>query len=60
MIRWWDRRRGSRIMYYMIHATDHLEASKLMARAYRMAVEPEETAEQLALLDWHALPEEAL
>lgn len=55
----WDRRGGSRIMYYMIHATDHLEASKLMARAYRMAVEPEETAEQLALLDWQNLPGEA-
>jgi hypothetical protein len=36
-----------------------LEASKLMARAYRMAVEPEETAEQLALLDWQNLPGEA-
>lgn len=54
----WDRRGGSRIMYYMIHATDHPEAPKLMARAYRMAVEPEETPEQLGLLDWGNLPDE--
>jgi three-Cys-motif partner protein len=28
-------RRGGRVMYHMIHATDHPEASSLMARAYR-------------------------
>ncbi len=29
-----ERRRG-RVMYHMIHATDHIEASPLMIRAYR-------------------------
>jgi three-Cys-motif partner protein len=38
------------IMYYMIHATDHDEASKLMERAYRKAVAPPETGDQLSLL----------
>lgn len=28
-------RRGGRVMYHMIHATDHPEASPLMIRAYR-------------------------
>jgi three-Cys-motif partner protein len=28
-------RRGGRVMYHMIHATDHAEASPLMIRAYR-------------------------
>lgn len=37
------------IMYYMIHATDHQEAPKLMYRAYRQAVQPNETLEQLEL-----------
>lgn len=35
-----------RIMYYMIHATDHDEAPNLMQRAYNKAVEPKETQEQ--------------
>jgi three-Cys-motif partner protein len=30
----YERRFGGRIMYYMIHATDHAEANVLMARAY--------------------------
>ena len=37
------------IMYYMIHATDHEEAPKLMYRAYRQAVRPPESLEQLEL-----------
>ena len=37
------------IMYYMIHATDHEEAPKLMYRAYRQAVRPPEPLEQLEL-----------
>lgn len=37
------------IMYYMIHATDHDEAPKLMERAYRKAVAPPEPADQLSL-----------
>ncbi len=36
-------------MYYMIHATDHEEAPKLMYRAYRQAVRPPEPLEQLGL-----------
>jgi hypothetical protein len=33
----------------MIHATDHAEAPKLMARAYNEAVQPTHVAEQLSL-----------
>lgn len=44
-----DRRGGRRIMYFMLHATDHPEAPKLMQRAYRKAVEPPESFEQLSL-----------
>ena len=36
-------------MYYMIHATDHEEAPKLMYRAYCRAVDPPEPVEQLEL-----------
>jgi len=45
-------REGGRgvIMYYMIHATDHPEAAKLMYRAYCKAIDPPEADEQLALL----------
>ena len=45
------QREGARgvVMYYMIHATDHEEAPKLMYRAYRQAVRPPETLEQLEL-----------
>jgi three-Cys-motif partner protein len=34
----YERENGGQIMYYMIHATDHPEAPKLMARAYAKAV----------------------
>lgn len=37
------------IMYYMIHATDHEEAPRLMERAYRKAVAPPESTDQLSL-----------
>lgn len=40
---------GGRIMYYMIHATDHPEAPSLMSRAYELAVQPLQKAEQLTL-----------
>lgn len=40
---------GGRIMYYMIHAADHEEAPKQMARAYKMAVQPKESHEQLEM-----------
>ena len=36
-------------MYYMIHATDHPEAPKLMRRAYHRAVDPIEPLKQLKL-----------
>jgi three-Cys-motif partner protein len=38
---------GGAIMYYMIHATDHFEAPKLMARAYRNATTEPEAFDQL-------------
>lgn len=44
-----EKGRGS-IMYYMIHATDHNEAPKLMERAYHHAVLPKEPFEQLQFL----------
>lgn len=36
-----------RIMFFMIHASDHPEAPKLMGRAYRNVVQPLEPDEQL-------------
>ena len=38
-----------KLMYYMIHATDHPEAPKLMARAYSQAVKPPDPIQQLPL-----------
>lgn len=43
----YENQGGGRIMYFMIHATDHPEAPKLMRRAYQRAVDPLEPAEQL-------------
>ena len=44
------QRRGSDIvMYYMIHASDHPEAPKLMDRAYHKVVKPKESYTQLIL-----------
>lgn len=40
---------GGRVMYYMIHATDHPEAPKLMNRAYNQAVTRVEPLNQLPL-----------
>jgi three-Cys-motif partner protein len=45
----YERASGGRVMYYMIHCTDHEEAPVLMARAYDRAVQPKEPAEQLFL-----------
>jgi len=39
-----------RLMYHMIHATDHPEAPKLMARAYESAVSPAKVGDQLMLI----------
>jgi three-Cys-motif partner protein len=41
---------GGRTMYHMIHATDHDDSPKLMARAYRTALEIPEPPEQFELL----------
>jgi three-Cys-motif partner protein len=46
----YERKGGGRIMYYMIHATDHPDAPGLMARAYDRAVF-HESYEQLRLED---------
>ena len=43
----YERQHGGRIMYFMIHATDHPEALHLMSRAYDKAIQPKETPEQL-------------
>jgi three-Cys-motif partner protein len=40
---------SSTVVYYMIHATDHGEAPKLMVRAYNRAVRPRETPEQFLM-----------
>ena len=44
----YDREKGNRVMYYMIHASDHDEAPMLMVRADHKAVRslPKETQEQ--------------
>ena len=54
----YDRIGGSRIMYFMIHATDHPDAPGLMARAYDKAVEPLETQAELQMVisDVRAVP----
>jgi three-Cys-motif partner protein len=45
----YEKETGGAVMYYMIHATDHPEAPKLMNRAYRRAVLPLEPLEQLTM-----------
>lgn len=47
----YDRRHGTRVMYYMIHASDHPEAPAFMARAYNLAVRPVSHAEQTLAFD---------
>lgn len=44
-----ERRGGGRVMYYMIHATDHPDAPSLMDRAYDRAVIPPEVGRQAEL-----------
>jgi three-Cys-motif partner protein len=41
----YDREKGNRVMYYMVHASDHEEAPMLMVRAHHKAVRslPKET-----------------
>lgn len=45
-----ESKRGGNIMYYMIHASDHPEAPKLMGRAYEKALKRKEPREQLKLI----------
>ncbi len=46
----YERREGGKMMYFMIHASDHEEATPLMYRAYNKALGTRETAEQLEFL----------
>jgi three-Cys-motif partner protein len=55
----YERQGSSVIMYYMIHATDHDEAPKLMNRAYHLAVQPKETPEQFKLIFEAGLKDES-
>jgi len=41
---------GGKVMYYMVHASDHDDAPRLMSRAYGKALDIKETKEQLELL----------
>lgn len=45
----YERNDGGRIMYDMIHATDHTTAPNLMSRAYKKAVTEKEPLDQLQL-----------
>jgi three-Cys-motif partner protein len=45
----YSRDAGGRLMFSMIHASDHPEAPKLMVRAYNNAIAPLEPMEQLEL-----------
>ena len=45
----YDRKEEGGVMYHMIHATDHDEAPKLMARAYARALKRRERPEQFRL-----------
>jgi three-Cys-motif partner protein len=56
----YEREDGGNTMYYMIHATDHLEAPKLMSRAYKRAVYPLEPLEDLQALLFETPPQEQL
>jgi three-Cys-motif partner protein len=44
-----EREEGGKIMFWMIHASDHPEAAKLMVRAYNKVVAPLEPMEQLEM-----------
>lgn len=57
----YDRENGNRVMYYMIHASDHEDAPTLMVRAHHKAVRslPKETQEvfQFAKNEETCIPE---
>jgi three-Cys-motif partner protein len=50
---------AGRTMYHMIHATDHLEAPKLMFRAYRNLIGGVPAGEQTKF-DFEAIPQQAV
>lgn len=50
-----ERNAGGRVMYYMVHATDHAVAPQLMSRAYRRAVSPIVATEEQIALEWTEL-----
>jgi three-Cys-motif partner protein len=52
----YDRAEGNKVMYYMIHASDHNEAPLLMVRAHHKAVRslPKETQELFQFAKEHA------
>ena len=43
----YSKEKGGRVMYHMIHATDHDEAPKIMHRAYRNALKQREDLKRL-------------
>jgi len=43
----YSKEKGGRVMYHMIHATDHDEAPKIMNRAYRNALNDRESLKRL-------------
>ncbi|HEY0758727.1 MAG TPA: three-Cys-motif partner protein TcmP [Acidisarcina sp.] len=51
-----DREEGNKIMYYMIHASDHEDAPALMVRAHSKAVRSLPAETQMTLLDISKLP----
>jgi hypothetical protein len=59
--RWpiYDEVEGQRVMYYMIHATDHSKAPGLMRRAYTDAVRPLKEDPQLALFPGFRTPSDS-
>lgn len=45
-----SKKEQGRVMYFMLHATDHPDGPGLMNRAYKQAVMPRETPEQLSFM----------
>jgi three-Cys-motif partner protein len=45
----YDRSKRRRLMYHMIHASDHIDAPSLMWRAYRNATKPLEPADEVQM-----------
>jgi three-Cys-motif partner protein len=52
----YDKKDGGKTMYWMIHATDHDEAPKLMNRAYRQALNLKGKAVQVELIPMEKNP----